>query len=58
MVELLAPSGLPARRQVALDQARTYAAGLTGGPNANYRPRPRSADFDTSRAMTSRTRSL
>lgn len=51
MVELLAPSGLPARRQVALDQARTYAAGLTGGANANYRPRPRSADFDIRRAV-------
>jgi lambda family phage portal protein len=34
-----------------MSQARTYAAGLTTGPNQNFRPRARSADFDIRRAV-------
>ncbi|NCD13693.1 MAG: phage portal protein [Bacteroidia bacterium] len=51
MPEIIAPSGLPARRSLAVSALRDYAAGATAGPNQNFRPRPRSADFDIRRAV-------
>lgn len=51
MPGLLAPSGLPARQALAISQSRAYASGSHSGPHQNFRPRPRSADFDIRRAV-------
>lgn len=51
MTEILAPTGLPARRALAINGLREYASGSISGPNQNFRPRPRSADFDIRRAV-------
>lgn len=47
-LSILSPSGIPARQALAL---RDYVAGSAIGPNQNFRPRPRSADFDIRRAV-------
>lgn len=46
---ILAPSGLPARRELA---ARSFVAGDLTGANQNFRPRRRSADADIRRGLS------
>lgn len=48
---IVAPSGLPARDELALDRLRGYQAGDPGGPNRRFRPRRATGDGDIRRGL-------
>lgn len=48
---ILAPSGLPARDELALATLRGYQAGDPGGPNRRFRPRRATGDADIRRGL-------